>query len=771
MATDASATSPHPGRIGSLVLPPTPPTALAFPPPPPAPFVGRSAVLDALLRDLAPRKAPTKPTRPTRDSVYAWRRDVLAWEATTTSTSLSGPPGSGRTALALRLAAEVVSRRWYSSVILLDLHDVPSPATPVLPSADAHAALLRALGVRPEDMPAPGADRLAHCRTVLTRLARRGLPVLLVIDGVSDHRTIGDLIPPHPRNAALVLRTTGKSRRTLLKLHEDNAVTLLGTPHVPLAQACLQRPLHLGIAAAQLALDPGLQPDTLLRRLESVPDVTHYAYGRLDPAHARLFRLASLHPGPYLRTGEAAALFGLPLLDTLAALDALTNARLLSTSRGRYAYHPHLRRLAQHRTLAEDADPHRREAVRRLLGHYTDTAARAVPALRRQESRALAWFDAERHTLAAAVRLAVDSAFHAEAAALSLQVATLLDVDSRTRSSDLHASHLVAAECADLIGDFATAGRLWHRLGRNRRHARDADGAFDHFVRAATAHHTAGDAGSAAAAFADLLGLLPDSASGVQLGRYVDRHRRVAALLRDLGEPAALAVLLSRLGNAHLDHGDHPLAEECHLDALRLREDLGDGPGTARSLVHLGNLALRRVEPDQALPYYQRAHDLFESGGKAFSRARCLANLGLAEAAAGRGRRARKRWEAAVALFISLGKNSDASTFTFAIKARGKGGLPQPYVFPESLKAAAEALSEARPAPTPRTEVPDETRPFTPEFDLDDFAPVDWGHIGAVPDHGLDYFDGTESFDLESDIDPDPDPDPDDDGPDYDWDD
>ncbi len=107
-------------------------------------------------------------------------------------------------------------------------------------------------------------------------------------------------------------------------------------------------------------------------------------------------------------------------------IDALVDARLLEVSRpdplGGYRYRCHdlVRIFAREQALAVESPPDRRSVVARVLERLLTLALRADEALHSRRVRLpeaavsgdappdpLAWFEAERHTLTAAVRRAV----------------------------------------------------------------------------------------------------------------------------------------------------------------------------------------------------------------------------------------------------------------------------------------------------------------------------------------------------------------------------
>jgi hypothetical protein len=162
-----------------------------------------------------------------------------------------------------------------------------------------------------------------------------------------------------------------------------------------------------------LRCSPSLEPPTL--------EPTGYTLGA--PA-ARLFRLLGIHTGPDIAVPAAASLCGLPTDRTRALLAELTAAHLVAeTAPGRYACHDLLRAYAAELAQADPTE-FRRAATARMLDHYLHTADAAdrllIPTQRRvlldapvpgaapqslgTQAEALAWCEAERPNLTAAVR-------------------------------------------------------------------------------------------------------------------------------------------------------------------------------------------------------------------------------------------------------------------------------------------------------------------------------------------------------------------------------
>ncbi|MEV6243735.1 helix-turn-helix domain-containing protein [Lentzea sp. NPDC051838] len=280
-------------------------------------FVGRTAELAGLDRSLA----SAEPGLP-----------ILA---------VSGPPGVGKTALAVHWAHRARSR-FPDGCLYVDLRGY-SPDPPLEPSE----ALGTVLGCLGDDGPADA----AHYRS---RLAGRRM--LVVLDNALCAEQVRPLLPGSGSSAVIVtsrddlaglVAREGAHRISLDPLPQPEALALLGNllgENLPaatvLAHRCGGLPLALRVAAeawdTSLAdvsgldwLDAGGDPRTGVRAVFS------WSYRRLVPEAAALFRLLGRHSG-----GDLTGLAGHRLVRTLE------RAHLVRTSSGRYRMHRLLRAYA-----------------------------------------------------------------------------------------------------------------------------------------------------------------------------------------------------------------------------------------------------------------------------------------------------------------------------------------------------------------------------------------------------------------------------------------
>jgi len=381
--------------------------------------------------------------------------------------AVTGAPGVGKTALALRWAHEVAFR-FPEGQLHADLrgYDLGSP----VPPAEVLARFLRSLGVPGAEIPADQTERAARFRSLLT-----GQRVLVVLDNARSAEHVRPLLPATPgcavvvtsrdSLAGLVVRD-GAQRLDLDLLPLTDAVHLLRSliggrvdadpaAAQTLAVECARLPLAL-CAAAELAaacpaaplaelvrqlgdrhqrldlLDGGGDPRTALRAVFS------WSYRHLDGDSARALRLLGLHPGIDIEPHAGAALMGTTVAQARRLLAALARAHLIRpVGPARYAMHDLLRVYAAE--LAVGCDSDRQEALRRLLDHYVHIASAAMEiasqaGLSRMSGEpapagpmppvtdpwaARAWLDEQRATLARIATFAATHGWTAQAGRLA----------------------------------------------------------------------------------------------------------------------------------------------------------------------------------------------------------------------------------------------------------------------------------------------------------------------------------------------------------------
>ena len=562
--------------------------------------------------------------------------------------AIIGGAGVGKTALALHWAHQRVS--WFpDGQLQVDLRGF-DPAAPPLTSAEALNRLLEELGVAARGIPASVEARAGMFRGLLA-----GRRALLIIDNARDSAQVRDLLPSGPlvlvtsrtRLTSLVARD-GARPLYLDVLPDDDAIALvtarIGTASVGaeraavprLVEACASLPLALNIAAAILLTSPDAAVATLagelaaarggLDRLDagdaasSARVVFASSYRLLTPPAARLFRLLGAAPGPEISVDAAASLVASTTEVARVLLRELTGMHLLAEREpGRFGCHELLRAFAIDRLEAQEAQDAREDALGRLLEWYLRTAnsaARAINSRRRHASLdhqrpdvqplsftayepALAWLDAERANLVAAVTLAAE-----------------------------HGQHEIAWKLPVTLWDLFTLRGLFDDwIGTHRTGLGSAQKLDEKFGQTWLLNNL-----SAAYLLQDRL----EDAAGC-----IDEALSISSLL---GNTRGQASLLHNGGIVQIRQGRYDVALPCIEAALALYDALGDSDGEGHARQSMGEVLQLRGDLDQALACYEKALARFTETGNRFSESLVFINIAQVLAAGGRHlRRARRR--------------------------------------------------------------------------------------------------------------------------------
>ncbi|MGY6654798.1 ATP-binding protein [Amycolatopsis sp. TRM77291] len=316
---------------------------------------------------------------------------------------LSGPPGTGKTTLAVRVAHNL-DGEFPDGRLFLKLRGMSAePANP----ADVLHLILRSLGVEAVRIPADQEDRVSLCRSLLQDRA-----TLIVLDDAADEAQVRPLLVGGPRCLTLItgrqmlVGLEGASRLALDVFGENDAVALLSTiigadrvarerrEALELVELCGRLPLALRIAGNRLASRPTWPLSRLVEQLRDrgrrlttltagdldVRSVFELSYRQLSPNAAVVFRRLSLVPAADFSAGAARTLIeAADEEDAAVYLEELTDASLLQTSQenGRYQFHDLLRVFATERLAREETPDVVEAAENRLAGWLVSTATAA----------------------------------------------------------------------------------------------------------------------------------------------------------------------------------------------------------------------------------------------------------------------------------------------------------------------------------------------------------------------------------------------------------
>ena len=595
--------------------------------------------------------------------------------------TLAGPPGVGKTALAVH-AAHKMRSSFPDGQLYVNLRGYARAAP--LTAMDVLPRFLRALGVPPESVPLDQDEQEAMFRSRMT-----DQQVLLLLDNAANAEQIRPLLPGSPGCAVLV--TSRDTLRGLAVSHAASNVRLdvlddeeakallagmLGEDVVreqsaaadQLTALCAHLPLALRIAAANLLSRPEVTIDSYVEELRAgnrlaaltvegderaaVHAAFDLSYAALKPELAQLFRLLSITPGTDITADVAAALGGLTTQDARRRLDRLATANLVDNhAPGRYQFHDLLRDYAAERLAFEDDPAESRQAFRRLLDWAIRSVDNATDALKNTLMRlprkatssdvtpqtfvapddALAWLDTERATLVALVVHATDG----EPSADCWQLADALRRYFYVQGLPVEwlatgkAGLAVAQRIGDEVGEVAmlsSLGTLYWAIGRHRV-------AVDYYLRTFPIQERGATAPAANAAVLSNVGTVYiDLGELEQAAHYLER---ALVITREIGASQQEGIALLNLGGVYLLLGQLDRATASFEGSLEVGNRLDAWMTQANSYRALGEVHLLQGHPDRAAALFDRAGVLYSQAA-----ARSFANLpheGLAQAHTMRG--------------------------------------------------------------------------------------------------------------------------------------
>ncbi len=518
-------------------------------------FVGRHAELTAL-------RALVQPT------VTESRTENEAVSPPAPVAVVCGPPGSGKTTLAVRLAEESAPSA-PDGTFLIDMRGLDVQP---LSADQAVLRLLGAWGVADAELGRQTAEeRLARYHATASTLR-----AVVVLDNVGSEAQVRPLLP-HAGGLFLVVT----SRRTLAGLEgvhrvelgaltrEDSASLLRAVvgadrtdaePAAVLAvtELCGHLPLALRVAANWAATRTNWSLQRLADRLTdeerrldalSAGDLrvnTAFAlsYSRLTPDTARMFRSLSLLPGVEFGAPSAAVLADTSLPAAEDLLEELLDAGLLTASHGdRYRFHDLLRLYAGARRRAEDGDEASAAAKARLRAWLLDTTVLAGR-----------WYEPDHGAPPPAP-------------------GRLVDLDDREQA----------------MRWLKTEGDNWLAAFREAAEAGE--------------HAKVVEVADATMWFSD---------HWVSWGHWVEVYGRAAEAAAALGDPVREAGHRNSLAGAYwVGERDHDKAVGEARHALAIAEKCGDATQQAWAHHHLGGLHALVDDLPPAADHYQRAKELF----------------------------------------------------------------------------------------------------------------------------------------------------------------
>jgi len=702
------------------------PEAVAGLPPRPGGFTGRAEETAALLSALDPATAGSSESPA-----------VLV-------AAVSGLGGIGKTALVVEAAHLARERSWFpGGVLFLDLHGYdPEPVT-----ADrALQALLRALGIPPEHIPATADERAALYRSTLDARARERGAVLVLADNASSTDQVRPLLPGDSRHHVLVTsrdrlpqlgaRLLSLDQLTPEEAHEllDRALRIADPQDTRIAddrdsaeqltRFCGYLPLALQIAAALLAEDPGMPVTELVADLAEARDRLDHlddgernvraafdlSYRRLPPAQARLLRLVALAPGPEVSDEVVAALLGAEV-PPARELKELTRAHLVERGSGRGWWRLHdLVRVFGVGVVAGDAGLREEgeTARERVLGFYCRWAGAAddrlqwlpgmsVPERFADRAEALAWFDAERAGLVAAAGWAREERFAAEGVRLALRLEEYLRW--RRYFDDGIAVAQAARTAAQGVGDRVGEADAWNNLGLALRETGRAEEAVEAHTYARDLYRAVGDRIGEAPAWNNLGLALRQTGRAEEA---VAANTRARDLHQAAGDRNGEATAWTNLGLNLQDTGRVGEAVEAHTRARDLYQVTGDRHGEGFAWNNLG-LALEEAgRVAEAIEAYGKDLEICREFEDRYGEGQTLQNLARAHEDARHPAEARTAYLQAADAYTRANAPTEAArarTWAANLDDRTPSNAPPPPEPTDTATQAAPQSHTAEPSP------------------------------------------------------------------------
>ncbi|MEY9997483.1 tetratricopeptide (TPR) repeat protein [Streptomyces sp. V4I8] len=639
------------GRDITVQLPPQITPALAGLPAGTPAFTGRDTQLAELLLVLAPGGRE--------------QQAVLV-------AAVAGLPGVGKTELVLQAAHRALATpNWFpGGVLFVDLFGY-DPERRLPPE--------RALGIPGEHLPADLQDRSRLFRSVLKAYADQDRRVLVVIDNASTAEQARPLLPTDGTTATLLT-----SRHTLdvgARLHDldvldsEAAVDLLrralyqargrGDTRVEEEPGCAREivercgglPLALQICAALLAdtptrplaslakalADAHRRLDQLTREERAVRAAFDLSYQHLDSDQAHVFRLLSLNPGPDLDTEAAAHLAGASEALVEQQLQGLVRAHLIEPGKlwGRWRMHDLIRLYAAELAQQDDGDQGE-PALDRLLEYYRVTADAAddhlralpsdpVPGRFQDRGDALAWLDAERSNLVAAITLAAATA--RPHLAISLRASLTVFLSWRRHFDDAITTGQQALAATRELGDRYGEGTALTNLGAALWGVERFEEAIDAHTQAATVFRELGDRYGEGMALNNL------GAALHRVRRFeeaIDDLAQAATICHEVGNQHREGTALTNLGLALAEVGRFEEAIDAHTQAATIHVEVGDRHSEGMALTNLGTALAEVGRFEEAIDALAQAATIFVEVGDRHAEGTALNSFGLAFQGMGR---------------------------------------------------------------------------------------------------------------------------------------
>ncbi|SDJ16563.1 AfsR/SARP family transcriptional regulator [Nonomuraea jiangxiensis] len=597
---------------------------------------------------------------------------LAPWDASPPSplTIISGPPGVGKSALALQVAHQVQDR-FPDGRLYVNCRGA-TPELPALTALEVLGRFLRALGVAAGSVPADLDEAAAVWRGHL-----HGRRVLALLDDAADLAQIRPLLAV-PHGSALLVTSResmawgedacqvelgrmspAESATMLAKLAGVVRVSADTDATARLVRLCEGLPLALRISGARLAGRPDWSVSALADRLSDERRRLHeLAAGDLavrsslaasrtalergarpvDRLAAHTLSLLGLLHVPEVTAEAAGALLGAPEAEAEPALERLVDAHLLDRADGdRYQLHDLVRLFASE--LRPDGS---RDALIRALSYYAASArlashvsdphrtqlaspVDAAPHAVATAEEARAWLLKEEAVLTAAALQALNSPDETIARlGVNLAFGLVWHQEWAHRMAAAKELNTLVLRVSERLGDEASALLAHDRIANALRLTDRTDEAVAHLQAELELARRLGDSFGEMRALGNLSST---SNSGERHEEALAWAERQLVLARRIGAHVGVRYALMAMGAAQLGSGRPGRARETLREALAEAEKVGDAGHQAWVRLLLGETCLDLDDPEQALDHFHRALELFGPNGYRLGRLRCLIGL------------------------------------------------------------------------------------------------------------------------------------------------
>jgi predicted ATPase/DNA-binding CsgD family transcriptional regulator len=652
--------------------------------------------------------------------------------------TLTGPPGVGKTRLALAVAA-AVHDHFGDGVYFVTLAAISDPNL-VIP------AIAQAMGVQETDS-RPAVDVLTE-----TLCDKR---LLLVLDNFEQVPAaafvVADLLRASPRLKVLVTSREALHVRdeqlfpvlplALPDLHalpDLEALAQVAAVTLFVQRACAVRPdfaltdlnaavvarlcsrldglpLAIELAAAwvrlfspqailtQLQAGPANSPLRLLTggardlptRHQTLHDAIAWSYDLLDPADRALFRRLAVFVGGFsldaaqaVCEGRANASVG-PVCNIMAGVVSLVDKSLLRCSltgnerETRFGMLETVRKFALEQLTAEG------EGAELRCQHalfYSSLAEEAESRLR--GSLQVEWLERleeEHDNLRAALQWAVQGGDREVALRLGAALWRFWEMHGHLSEGRAWLAKIITHADSEAPPPIPLHARVRNAAGNLARDQGDLVAARSLYEQSLSISRSLGERRSIASSLNNL-GNVARDAGDLVIARTL--YEESLSIWREIGDPRSIAELLGNLGNVACDQGDAQSATVLYEESLALDRELGNRWRIADTLHNLGTAALDLGDYAKARPLFEEGLAVFRELGDESGVALALDNLGCVARLDGDYQAARTLHEESLAIWRKLAAQQGIATalHNLASVAHDEGNQPAAHTaYTESL--------------------------------------------------------------------------------------